>query len=336
MPPNKQLLQRELAVENARQDIADVQDVVRDMVDEGTQLLARLVQTVGQNGEPRRYHTSLLLLLRHVLEQLDAVDELLRQGITVPAMLNIRAIIEAHAQMLYMSAVREPITPAPVDATVPPPNPIDPATNLPVAGAALEQLRDFRGGAYLVADMRQQLQESERLDANAVGAWLKRLTGKATGPAMISDPANQARLQADIAAQKARLADAENAAIDAAFTTARGKKGKFDPAWYELQGGPGSVYALTKSVGLVGEYELFYSPASALMHGQDIRGQIGAKRAGGGHSLAPLRTGRKLEEVVSKLVIEVIRIYHHAIQEMRPADKSQWDEWTKRWTAILR
>lgn len=335
MEPNRNLLQRELSVEQARQDIGEVHNVVREMVDEGTQLLARLVMVAAQQSQPRRYHTSLLLLLRHVLEHLDAVDELLRQGITVPAMLHVRAIIESHAQMLYMSAERESFSPSPIDATVPAPTPLDPKTGLPVVGVALEQLQDFRGGAYIVADLRRQVRESERLTIGTVEPWLAKMSGKATGPAMLHDADNQKQLQAEIAALKTRLADPENALVNAEFDATK-KNAIYDPAWYALQGGPKKVYPLAKSVGLFGEYELFYSPASEVMHGQDVRGQLGGKRPEGGHSVGALRSGLRLELVVTKLVIEIVRIYHHVIQAMRPGDKPQWDEWVKRWTLIVR
>lgn len=334
MEANKNLLQRDVAREQARLEVGDVQEVVREMVDEGTQLLARLTMQAGSTGKPRPYHATLLLLLRHVIEQLDAVDELLREAITAPAMLQMRAIVEAHAQMLYLSATREAFSPSPVDARIPSPIPIDTAGN-PVHGAALAAVQDFRGTAYLVADLRQRLRESERLLTGNVEGWMLRLAGRSLAPALVRDPEKQSELQAVIAAVTAELNSPQNGPINAEFDVTKGNR-RFDPPWYALAHGPPSVYQLALSVGLVAEYELFYSPASAVMHGQDVRGQLGKKRDTGGHSVAPLRSGAYLELVVWKAIIETVRIYSHVIAAIRPTDKAQWDGWAKRWTGVLR
>jgi len=85
-----------------RQNASEVVDVVENAFDEGTQSLARLMMVTGSSASPHAFYTSLLLLLRHAIEHADAANELLRNGIFAPIALHVRAILEAHIQMLDM------------------------------------------------------------------------------------------------------------------------------------------------------------------------------------------------------------------------------------------
>lgn len=305
--PNPQLLERDLARANIQLIALDVVDATRDAVNEGTQLLARLVMVTGRSTPPRADHTSLLLLLRHVIEQADAVDELLRAGIFAPTALHVRAILEAHMQMLYMLGERvlhaPPLDPAMHDVD---PLPADPGTGKPVSGQPLDELREQRGLAYLVAEYRRQL-EVVRL-FQAPQPWLRRIMGNTgAGQTILSDPAYQTALGTEEVRLTTVLADAVHQPIDQAFTTTRGKR-RFDPAWYEINGGPASVRALATSVGLLGAYDLFYSPASAIMHAANVSGQLGTQRAAGGHSVAQLRSPHLEVQTISTFFTELLQI----------------------------
>jgi hypothetical protein len=334
--PLPQLLDRELARAKAREIVGDLLETTEDMANEGTQLLGRLLSEAARVNPRRRFNSSLLLLLRHVIEHIDAVDELFKAGIFSPTSLHVRSILEARMQMLYMAGQRAEFRPSPLD---PAQRNIDPvprdADGAALIGPALEAERERRGAAYIVADIRAQLAQAERYTTANVHDWLERMTGDASGPALVSDPSTQSQLQAEIVKLKNQLAEPENQPLDAAIAAARGRD-KFDPPWYEIDGGPGSVRALAASVGLVGDYDMFYSPASVVMHAANVRGQLGTARDTGGHGPAPLRHAHFGAEVARTLIIHVVQIYRHVISELRPSDMAMWSEWTKRWTVVAR
>lgn len=335
--PNSQLLNRDVARANAAHDAADILEVAQDIVNEGTQLLARLIMVTGASADPRTFHSSLLLLLRHVVEHADAVDELLRAGIYAPAALHVRAILEAHMQMLYMAAERAVSAP-PLDPTLNDvdPLPADSATGKPIAGDKLEELRNWRGQAYLIAEYRRQLDAAQRYQTMRAQPWLERITGKAgAGPAILSDPNSQSELRLIEARLNGILSTHDTQAIDAAFTAARGKR-KFDPTWYELEKGPSSVRALAASVGLLGSYDLFYAPASAIMHAANVSGQLGPVRDNGTRTAAPLRTPHLALQTVSTFITEVLQVYYLVIRHIRPGDMPQFADWAKQWGDVTR
>lgn len=337
MGPNPKLLNRDVARANATQLIPEVSEATRELVDEGTQLLARLLAESSRASPPKRLHSALLLLLRHCIEQADAVDELLRAGIFAPEALPVRSIIEAYMQMLYMTGQRAEFAPSPLDPAAGDVDPVprDPSSGLPLVGSALEAIKERRGAAYIVADIRRMRDFTAGLMTAEAEAWMNRATGSTSLPAKLADPANQTGLAMELKKHEDKLALPENQAIDAAIQTARGRK-KFDPAWYAIDNGPRSVRALAGSVGAVALYDLFYSPASEVMHAQNVRGQLGPARAGGGHGPASLRSPSDLgADVIHKLFIATAQAYRLVIATIRPSDMTQWNQWAQRWFTVV-
>lgn len=332
--PLSQLLQRDIARAKAREVLGDVLDTTEDMVNEGTRLLGRLLSEAGRVHPRRRAHTALLLLLRHVIKHADAVDELLKAGILSPAALHVRSILEAHMQMLYLLGRRAEFRASPLSAGDVDPVPRDTAGQ-PLTGQALEDVIERRGAAVLVGDLREQLAKTESYLSANLSAWFKKTMGAGGIPAGVAALADDSALGVEVGRLRARLAEAENVAVDAAIQAARGKR-KYDPKWYAIDGGPESVRALAASVGLASEYDLFYSPASAIMHASDVRGQLGPERPTGGHGVAPLRHAGIGADVVRTLIIQVVQVYRLAYQVLRPGDEALWKEWTPRWTAVAK
>jgi hypothetical protein len=336
MPANPQLLDRERARATSAVVLVDILPNLTEIVDEGTNLLARLNQTAGQQGRPRSLHTVLLLLLRHVVEQADAVDELVRAGCYLPARLQARSIVEAQMQMLYMVGRRNPFHASPLPQGVADPQPKD-AVGAPLSGQALDDALDLRAQIYLVAELRRRIAAAQALQLPTAQADSQRRTGSASVPAALADVNTQAGIAGEIAAMQALLGQPENAPADAALTAARtGRFRNFDPPWYALDSGPQSAAALARSVGDVTAYELFYSEASRTMHATDIEGQLVPKRSGGGKVLAPLRESEDLHHLLSVYITKVATAFEIAITEIRPGDRPQWQQWTQRWIEPLR
>jgi len=329
MSANTNLLDRDLA----RQSVADVAGetsaIFRDIVDEGSWLLGRVVQTVGATASPRPAHVAVVLLLRHILSLADSVDELFRAGCVQPAMLPMRAILEARMQLLYILGERNPYTQNPIEKGDVDAVPRDPAGR-PFAGAALEAIQDQRGRAYWVAELRRQRDTAMSLDAAVVAPRLEYLLGSATVPASLADPAVQAEAAASVARWNALLSATENAPVVAEFQRVRGKR-KYDPDWYSLWGGPQTVRGLARSVGMAFQYDWFYSRASRTMHGTDVLGQLGTERPTGGRSVAPLREATGLANLSTAFVIQMSLVYRSAVIAVRPDEEPRTREWLERW-----
>lgn len=330
MPVNIHLLDRDLARQAIASAAGGVLDVLRDVVDEGTSLIGRVVQTVGAAGEPRSAHVGLVLLLRHAVEMADGVDELVRAGAVQPSLLQVRAILEARMQLLYMLCARNPASPNPLGPRDHDPVPRQPA-GAALAGAALAQVQDLRGAAYFVAEIRRQLQRVESLESAAIADRLEELLGTRTVPPYITDPAVQAEAAAGAAGLRAVLSEPAYAPANAEFDRARGRS-SHDVHWYSLWGGPRSVRSLARSVGMAFQYDAMYAGSSRVTHGGDVFAQLGRERAAGGRSVAPLRQPDRFRDVVASYVIHMLMLYRSVMEEVRPDELERvWPDWYQRW-----
>jgi hypothetical protein len=326
------ILNRDEARGRAAVDTAALLGTVREMVDEGTQLLARLLADAAKQNPPRPLHTALLLLLRHIIENLDAVDELLRAGIVTPAALQCRAILEAHMQILFLSGQRTRQRASTPGRGHVHPVPCDTAGK-PLMGATLEEKRDERGLAYIVGEIRKRAAEADTFATAVVQPWFTAMTGGMNVPAPFTDPAFQQGLAAEATQLRSRLLSPEMQPIDAAFTKLRGRQ-PYDPNWYAIDGGPARVRQLADSVGLAASYELFYGDASDVMHGTNIGGQIGGAHPRGGQSVAPLRSAQMAGQVGRRAILDVIEVYQLVIAMIRPSDQAYLNPYVARWSGI--
>lgn len=330
---NPNVLDRDSARETVASAASETADVLRDIVNEGTWLLGRIVQTTGAAATPRPAHVALTLLLRHTLSLADAIDELFRAACFQPAMLQARAVMEAHMQMLFIAGQRSPHMRNPLGLRDFDPEPRDGA-GVPLAGSALWEEQDRRGSAYWVAEVRRQLQVAKDLESAATEDRFERLLGVRMVPAGIADPEVQAELPAAVASWKAILQEPQNARASAEFDRVRGSK-PYDPKWYSLWG-PASVHALARSVGMAFQYESFYARGSRAMHGADPIGQLGPKRASGGRSVSALRMAEGMDDLVTTTVIQMGLAYRTTAIAIRPEEEPTVMSWIRRWLPALR
>lgn len=338
--PTPALLDRELARAAAAESWGEIQDTFRNMVDVGVDLLARANQTVsGPAMQPRDFHVGILLLLRHLVEQLDAIDELFRAGCFHPARLQGRAIVETRVQMLYMAGRRAGYMESPLHPQGQPvafldPVPRDPASGRPLSGAALEAVQDRRARAYLVGDLRRQLELVNSLEASRAAELQMQRTGMASVPEEVTAPEIQEAVKRNQTVIEARLRDPDNDAVDQEFTRTRGRR-PHDPSWYTLDDGPKSVRTLAGSVGDLYAYEIFYAEASLTMHGSDVQGQLTKGAAGEQQGLARLRAADDLSGLVVTILSQVAFAYELVILLIRPDEHENWKEWVRRWYSTV-
>lgn len=305
--------------------------IIRDIVDEGTGLLGRVNQTLGGGGTPPAAHRALLLLFRHAVELADGFDELIEEGVVTPAGLQVRAILEAHMQMLYVMGRRVQSPSANPIGKARDPVPRD-ASGAPIRGTTLLDALNERGEAYLVLETRRQLATAQLYRAGPLTAWFAETTGKSAVPGKTVDQQIQTQLAAEENRLHAMLAEAHRAPINAEYTRVRGTK-HHDPNWFTLFGGPRSVRELSRSIGLAFQYDMLYAETSRTMHGVDVSGQLGPASATGVHSIAPLRDFRNLAYLVRSFMIHMVQIYALVIETLRPGDMPQHHQWVQRWLA---
>jgi hypothetical protein len=331
MPPASSILDRAAAAAHVSNELPATLNVLRDIVDEGVNLLGRVSQTQNTLIAPRPLHRSLLLLFRHVIEMADGFEELVRIGVVTPAGLQMRAILETHMQMFYLLEQRSTVAANPIIQGDAPVLPIDPSTGAHLAGKALDDLLDQRGLAYQVGELRRQLHHLQRYSSPELTHWYTSVTGKAQPPAAVVDPSRQAGVTAEIARVRTRLASADLAPLDAEFTKVR-KKAKFDPSWYALYNGPQKVRALARTVGLAFQYDMLYAETSQTMHGTDITGQLRPATVAGKQAIAPLRELGDAKDLINSFILHMLRIFDLVIGELRPSDNVLHAQWVQRWT----
>lgn len=174
--------------------------IIRDIVDEGTGLLGRVNQTLGGGGTPPAAHRALLLVFRHAVELADGFDELIEEGVITPAGLQVRAILEAHMQMLYLMGRRVQSPSANPIGKASDPVPRD-TSGAPLHGTTLLDALNERGEAYLVLETRRQLATAQLYRAGPLTAWFAETTGKSAVPGKTVDR----QIQRQLAAEENRL-----------------------------------------------------------------------------------------------------------------------------------
>jgi hypothetical protein len=223
--PNERLLRRAEAAEQAQKTYADPLDALRDMVGYGTNLIPR-VHAFSDKGDASMVVIG--VLLKQIVEMLDAIDVLMSHGNSFPALLQVRAAFEAS---LYMDWI-------------------------------LQADSDKRALYYIVANLRDEATWARRsISGSAEKTAYETALGKTikhSDPAMID---SEGRKQ--LTGIEAILANPKYQPIDAAFTAARGKR--YEPHWYQVLGVK-SLRKMAEQVNRVVHYEVIYDRGSDAMH----------------------------------------------------------------------
>jgi hypothetical protein len=330
MPSAASILDRAAATAHVAHELAGTLDALRDIVDEGTNLLGRVNQTLGNTGSARPMHRSLLLLFRHTIEMADAFAELVRIGAVTPAGLQMRAILEAHMQMLYLLGERSTVAANTLTPNDRPAVPVDPTTGAAAVGQSLNDLLDLRGLAYQVREVRRQVHQLQRYQGGELARWYSEVTGKSQPPATAAAPARQADVTTEIGRLRATLTRADLAPVDAEFTRVR-RNAKHDLNWYSVFDGPRTVRDLSRTVGLAFQYDMLYAETSRTMHGTDVLGQLRPANAAGTQAIAPLRELGNAKSLINAFITHMLRIYALVIGELRPSDDIVHASWVQRW-----
>jgi Family of unknown function (DUF5677) len=245
--PNAKLLRREEARANAEEHFGEALAALRDMVGYGTHLVIRTYNDSDKGHVPM---VVVGVLLKQVVAMLDAVDILMREGHSYPALLQVRAAFEAS---LYVDWI-------------------------------LQTDSENRAKHYIVGNLRDEAEWAKR----AIPGTTEKVTFDAAMGSVLNHP-DPVKLEADARAHLAQvqgiLARPEFQSIDATFTTMRANN-PFDPAWYKVLG-VRTVRRVADAVGRLKEYEVIYGRGSDAMHSGLYKDHIRFKT--GSFTMRPLR-----------------------------------------------
>jgi hypothetical protein len=217
-----------------------------DYCNDCNKMLSMAWRIVSESGEPAKaeYHSSVLMLTLHVIEQLDGVAILVRQGSSHPCQPLLRSALEAVLGVLYV----------------------------------LEKDTKDRAFAYQLAHAHKKIRFYNRLDPTTPQGQEVRnlLEGDPMEPLFNALPlTNYPKLVANLEGMFRKPdfvhLEAEWQRLKAAHHR------KEDPAWYSLFGGPKSVRALSAHLKMLGLYLFLYGMWSENVHGGMAMEALGKK-----------------------------------------------------------
>lgn len=207
-------------------------------------------------GDGKMHHSAVLMLTRHLCEQLDGVAVLASEGCAEPAKPLIRSAFEAWLGVLFI----------------------------------LEKDNERRGLSYHVAHAHRKIKLYRKLDgANEAGKeQRKRIKGDPIGEEIL-DLFEATDLGPRVLRLEHMLSQSPYSAIEAEWR--RVKKSKGAPNWFSLFGGPSSISALAHLLGKAFWYDFMYSEWSDAVHAGGGMGHIAENRSARDGSVAvrPLR-----------------------------------------------
>jgi hypothetical protein len=230
------------------------------------------------------HHSSILMLVRHVVESLDGVAILVSRSGSHPCQPLLRSALEAVLGVLYI----------------------------------LERATKQRALAYQLAHAHKKIKLYERLDPTTqAGKELRRLLdgdpveGFFNALPFINYPKLIANLQSMFAQPEFQPIEADWQRMKALDRRRR------DPAWYSLFGGPASVRELAIHLRMAGFYELLYRMWSENVHAGMAMEALGRK--GGATVVRPVRHPEQLQSAVQHAAAFALLLAKRLVEVYAPA-----------------
>lgn len=230
------------------------------------------------------HHSSILMLVRHVIESLDGVAILVSKGGSHPCQPLLRSALEAVLGVLYI----------------------------------LEADTKQRALAYQLAHAHKKIKLYERLDPTTHAGkelrWL--LDGDPMEAVFNALPfLNYPKLIANL---QGMFAQPDFQPIEAEWQRMKAlDKRKRDPAWYSLFGGPASVRELAIHLRMAGFYEWLYRMWSENVHAGMAMEALGRK--GGTTVVRPVRHPEQLQSAVQHAAALALLLAKRLVEVYSPA-----------------
>lgn len=276
--PYEPILHRELHVHDVQKHFAWQLQLLRDIVNYGTNLI------------PACFHSSnraladivvVPVLLKQLVSMLDSYEVLVSNACIPASVLQHRSAFEASLNIDFILAGEE----------------------------------QSKAQHFYVANIRKEIDWANRTQAgtdeherffNALGDFGEAL--EATKAKLAGSAAQQ------VADAQQFLANEPWSSVNESIEREKGNR-PFDPPWY-APFGPKSVRQLSNAVGRLHEYEIFYSGSSEKMHGSDYKSHIEVH--GGKINMEPIRHLCGIGSGVNFAVSVALHAYRKVLERYRP------------------
>lgn len=256
----------------------------------------------GSNLIPRCYVSSernildtvlIASLLKHAISMLDGVIVLLRQGAVLSANLQVRSLFEAHAYIQWI----------------------------------LKEDSERRAKQYFVWHWRKELdwtrvaipgtRESERIKP-AFKTDFGTNSFENLKQRQDAAKANEKKLLELLGSDEFKEVNDE---YERLRLNKKGNRNYHDANWYSLFGGPTRFRELCVKLSLEGEYDIFYSHASEVMHATTQKEMV--THHGNEILFEPIRSLEGFGDIARYSASLLIRTYRLMLQQYRPSEAAE-------------
>jgi len=282
--PLESILYRELSKVEAKDNIGVASSLLQELVNYATKALARCATSASGGVDE---DLALLVLYRHITEMTDGIEVLISQACPNPAKLLVRSSFEGLLSIEYI----------------------------------LEEDQHYvrRTLAWLVDYVHQRLDLYERLDVStAKGKQFEKLydNDKVASNIPLPPLVEVQKAQANL---RSFLSKPHIQPIEAEFRKHKGR-----PHWYQLFGGPSSLWALADHLERGAWYEFSYRYLSRVAHAQDLLAFID-RTVEGEQAIGRLRDPSQIEEVTTYAASFMLTATRLVLGKFRPGeDLSRW------------
>ncbi|MFN8589402.1 MAG: DUF5677 domain-containing protein [Candidatus Eisenbacteria bacterium] len=287
---HRAVLDRELAVVNAKPFVDQMRPVLVEVVNYATNALIRC-NTEAAGGSPAT--AAPLTLYHHMIEMADGIETLCGASAAVACVPLARSMFEAWLGLQWVLQN---------DASF-----------------------EARGLAWVVGEARRELAMLEQLDRKAGrGKALRADLAKDRIARRIHRPP-PAEIRAAIAMRKDALA-AEEYVVTVSEHEAVKSRLQHEPEWFALNSGPKSIEQLARALELPGLYAVLYRDWSAIVHAAD-GSRYSASGPSGVRVIGHLREPEKLPAVTGLCVSFLVDATRLMLQKFRAGEEQMFARW---------
>lgn len=283
---NEALLNRSEVEGQARKHYGPQVDLMEQIVNYGTALIFRAYQSTDRSLAPSIVCN---VLLKHVVQMLDATQVACRAGACPAAQLPARSALEASLAMQWM----------------------------------LDADSLYRARCFVVRDYRNRATWARRLISGTPDFifWQEQCGRMGTDITQVA-PDDMAKILADLANIEAHLMREELAPINVEYDRRRKTRWR-DVDWWELSGAP-SLAQVAAKLGRLTEYQLFYQAGSSAMHPSTHLSHFTVVEQGLA-ALKPLRHLEEMHDLLTNFVSTAMATYRTVLRHYRPLEVEALD-----------
>ena len=286
--PLETILYRDLSKTEAKEDIETSSKVLQELVNFGTNAIARCSTSTSLTGKENE-DVAVLTLYRHIIELTDGIEVLLSQSCPMAAIPVLRSAFEALLAIEYL----------------------------------LENESDYvqRSLAWIVSYTHKRINMYDRLDPSTQkGQAAKELfdrdkvmTENSIKFGSISD-IQKAKAKLQVVLTKPNLQP-----IESEYLKQIKYKKNNNIQWYSLFGGPANLRALANQLQRGGFYEILYRQWSTIVHGEDFSSFMDNTNKGN-IAIRRLRDPAKIREIANFAAIFLLDTTRLILKKLRPGE----------------